>query len=111
MLMKIVYSILLFVLAGLCEIGGGYLIWLWLRENKSWWFGAIGGIILIMYGIVATWQPANFGRVYAAYGGVFIIMAILWGWKVDGFIPDRYDIIGGIVALIGMGIIMYAPRN
>ena len=93
MLMKIVYSILLFVLAGLCEIGGGYLIWLWLRENKPWWFGAIGGIILIMYGIVATWQPANFGRVYAAYGGVFIIMAILWGWKVDGFIPDRYDII------------------
>jgi small multidrug resistance family-3 protein len=64
-----------------------------------------------MYGIVATWQPANFGRVYAAYGGVFIIMAILWGWKVEGFIPDRYDIIGGIVALIGMGIIMYAPRN
>jgi small multidrug resistance family-3 protein len=64
-----------------------------------------------MYGVVATWQPANFGRVYAAYGGVFIIMAILWGWKVDGFIPDRYDIIGGIVALIGMGIIMYAPRN
>ena len=63
-----------------------------------------------MYGIVAT-QPANFGRVYAAYGGVFIIMAILWGWKVEGFIPDRYDIIGGIVALIGMGIIMYAPRN
>lgn len=109
--MKIFYSILLFVLAGLCEIGGGYLVWLWLRENKPWWFGAIGGITLVLYGIVATWQPANFGRVYAAYGGVFIIMAILWGWKVDGFIPDRYDIIGGIAALIGMGIIMYAPRN
>ncbi|WP_423128514.1 YnfA family protein [Gaoshiqia sp. Z1-71] len=109
--MKIFYSILLFVLAGLCEIGGGYLIWLWLRENKPWWFGAIGGIILVMYGIVATWQPANFGRVYAAYGGIFIIMAILWGWKIDGVIPDRYDIIGGIVALIGMGIIMYSPRN
>jgi len=109
--MKIFYSILLFVLAGLCEIGGGYLVWLWLRENKPWWFGVIGGIILVLYGVVATWQPANFGRVYAAYGGVFIIMAILWGWKVDGFIPDRYDIIGGIVALVGMGIIMYAPRN
>lgn len=109
--MKIFTSILLFVFAGLCEIGGGYLVWLWLRENKPWWFGAIGGIILVLYGVVATWQPANFGRVYAAYGGVFIIMAILWGWKVDGFIPDRYDIIGGIVALIGMGIIMYAPRN
>jgi small multidrug resistance family-3 protein len=64
-----------------------------------------------LYGVVATWQPANFGRVYAAYGGVFIIMAIIWGWKVDGFIPDRYDVIGGVVALIGMGIIMYAPRN
>jgi small multidrug resistance family-3 protein len=111
MLMKIVYSILLFVLAGLCEIGGGYLVWLWLREQKPWWFGAIGGIILFLYGVIATLQSANFGRVYAAYGGIFIIMAILWGWKVDGFIPDRYDIIGGIVALIGMGIIMYAPRN
>ena len=109
--MRIFYSILLFVLAGLCEIGGGYIIWLWLRENKPWWFGAIGAIILIIYGVVATWQSANFGRVYAAYGGIFIIMAILWGWKVDGFIPDRYDIIGGIVALIGMAIIMYAPRN
>lgn len=109
--MRIFYSILLFVLAGLCEIGGGYMIWLWLRENKPWWFGAIGAIILIIYGVVVTWQSANFGRVYAAYGGIFIIMAILWGWKVDGFIPDRYDIIGGIVALIGMAIIMYAPRN
>ncbi len=109
--MRIFYSILLFVLAGLCEIGGGYMIWLWLRENKPWWFGAIGAIILIIYGVVATWQSANFGRVSAAYGGIFIIMAILWGWKVDGFIPDRYDIIGGIVALIGMAIIMYAPRN
>ena len=56
-------------------------------------------------------QPSNFGRVYAAYGGVFIMMAILWGWKVDDISPDKYDIIGGIIALAGMGIIMYAPRN
>ncbi|MEK6480410.1 YnfA family protein [Catalinimonas sp. 4WD22] len=70
----------------------------------------MGSLILIGYGVVATWQPANFGRVYAAYGGIFIIMAILWGWKVDGIIPDRYDIIGGIIALLGMLIIMYAPR-
>lgn len=109
--MKTLYSILLFVLAGLCEIGGGYLVWQWLRENKPWWFGAIGGIILVMYGVVATWQPANFGQVYAAYGGIFIVMAILWGWKVDGFVPDRHDIIGGLIALIGVGIIMYVPRN
>jgi len=109
--MTIIKSILVFVLAGLCEIGGGYLVWLWLRENKPWWLGAIGGVILFLYGLVATLQPANFGRVYAAYGGIFIIMAILWGWKVDGFVPDKFDIIGGLVALAGMAIIMYAPRN
>ena len=109
--MKVLYSVVLFVLAGLCEIGGGYLVWLWLREGKPWWMGLIGGIILVLYGIVATWQPANFGRVYAAYGGVFIMLAIFWGWKVDGITPDRFDILGGVVALIGMGIIIYAPRG
>jgi len=109
--MKILLSIGLFLLAGLCEIGGGYLVWLCLRENKSWWVGLLGGIILVAYGIVATLQTANFGRVYAAYGGIFIAMAIIWGWKVDGVIPDRYDIIGGLIALLGMGIIMFAPRN
>lgn len=109
--MKILLSIGLFLLAGLCEIGGGYLVWLCLRENKSWWVGLLGGIILVAYGIVATLQTANFGRVYAAYGGIFIVMAIIWGWKVDGVIPYRYDIIGGLIALLGMGIIMFAPRN
>ena len=109
--MKVLYSIVLFVLAGLCEIGGGYLVWLWLREGKPWWMGLSGGIILVLYGVVATWQPANFGRVYAAYGGIFIMLAILWGWKVDGITPDRFDILGGVIALIGMGIIMYAPRG
>jgi len=110
-MLAIVKSISLFVLAGLCEIGGGYLVWLTLREEKPWWVGALGGIILIGYGVVATWQPANFGRVYAAYGGIFIVMAIIWGWKVDGIVPDRYDLIGGAIALIGMLIIMYAPRS
>lgn len=109
--MKILYSIALFVLAGLCEIGGGYLIWLWLREGKSWWLGLTGATILVLYGVVATWQPANFGRVYAAYGGVFITLAIIWGWRVDKVVPDKFDVIGGMIALIGMAIIMYAPRN
>ncbi len=109
--MKVILSISIFVLAGLCEIGGGYLVWLWLREHKPLWYGILGSAILILYGIVATLQPANFGRVYAAYGGIFILMAILWGWKVDGFVPDRFDIIGGAIALIGMAIIMYAPRQ
>lgn len=109
--MKTIYSILFFILAGIFEIGGGYLVWLWLRNGKPWWYGLIGGFILFLYGVVATLQPSNFGRVYAAYGGIFIMMAILWGWKVDDISPDKYDIIGGIIALAGMGIIMYAPRN
>lgn len=70
----------------------------------------IGGLILIGYGIVATWQPDHFGRVYAAYGGIFIVMAIQWGWKIERVVLDGYDIIGGTIALIGMLIIMYAPR-
>ncbi|MEX2594738.1 MAG: YnfA family protein [Anditalea sp.] len=109
--MAILKSIFIFILAGLCEIGGGYLVWLWLREGKSLWLGILGGLLLFGYGIAATFQPAHFGRVYAAYGGIFIVMAIIWGWKVDGVVPDKYDLIGGVIALIGMGIIMYAPRN
>uniref|UniRef100_A0A8J6ZY42 YnfA family protein n=1 Tax=Desmonostoc muscorum LEGE 12446 TaxID=1828758 RepID=A0A8J6ZY42_DESMC len=99
-----------FLWAGLFEITGGYLVWLWLREAKPFWWGMLGGIALAVYGVIATLQPANFGRVYAAYGGVFIAMAMLWGWKVDGVIPDRYDVIGSALALISVLIIMFAPR-
>lgn len=107
--MLIIKSPLFFFLAGLCEIGGGYLVWLWLRDNKPWWVGVTGGIILFLYGVLATLQPANFGRVYAAYGGIFIIMALLWGWQVDRVKPDKFDIIGGCIALLGMWVIMFAP--
>lgn len=109
--MDVIRSLSIFILAGLCEIGGGYLIWLWLKESKPLYLGIIGAIILIAYGIVATWQTENFGRVYATYGGVFIVMALLWAWKIDGFKPDKFDIIGATVALIGVCIIIYAPRR
>ncbi|MEH2179056.1 YnfA family protein [Nostoc sp.] len=104
-------SLLYFLWAGLLEIGGGYLIWLWLREGKPSWLGILGGIALAFYGVIATLQPTNFGRVYAAYGGVFIAMAMLWGWKVDGVTPDRYDLIGVCLALVSVLIIMFAPRS
>ena len=104
-------SIFLFVLAGLCEIGGGYLIWLWLREGKGWEFAVIGAVILVLYGIIPTLQPANFGRIYAAYGGIFIFMALLWGWQIDKISPDRFEIIGAEIALVGVLIIMYWPRG
>jgi small multidrug resistance family-3 protein len=105
-------SLALFALAGLCEIGGGYLVWLWLREGRSVWLGAVGGLVLFLYGVLPTLQPADapFGRVYAAYGGVFVVLSLLWGWRIDGVTPDRYDLIGGAIALSGVLIIMYAPR-
>lgn len=106
-----VQSLFLFVIAGLCEIGGGYLFWLWLREGKSPWLGLIGVILMAVYGVVPTLQPANFGRAYAAYGGVFIVLSILWGWLVDQVAPDKYDWLGGWIALLGVLVIMYAPRH
>lgn len=104
-------SVLFFVLAGLMEIGGGYLMWLWLRERWAWWVGALGALVLVGYGVVPTLQPANFGRVYAAYGGVFVAMSTLWGWWVDGQRPDRWDVIGAALCVVGVAIIMYTPRE
>jgi small multidrug resistance family-3 protein len=109
--MIILKSILLFILAGFCEIGGGYLIWIWLKEGKSFWYGLIGAIILVLYGFVATLQTSGFARVYATYGGFFIVMSLLWAYKMDNFRPDKYDIIGALIALLGVCIIYYAPRH
>jgi small multidrug resistance family-3 protein len=103
-------SIGLFLLAALAEIGGGYLVWLWIRQKKKIIFGIVGGIILFTYGIIPTLQPSNFGRVYAAYGGFFIISSILWGMMVDKKKPDKYEIVGSMVAVLGAVIIFYGPR-
>jgi small multidrug resistance family-3 protein len=109
--MSIPASIGLFVLAGMCEIGGGYLVWLWLREGKPIIYALAGAVILIVYGIIPTFQPAHFGRVYAAYGGMFIVLSLLWGWGVDGTRPDRFDAVGATICLVGMVVMMYAPRS
>lgn len=109
--MVLVKTILIFILAGLCEIGGGYLIWIAVREGKSPWYAALGAIILILYGYIATLQTSNFARVYATYGGFFIVLSLLWAWKFDRFVPDKFDIVGAIVVLVGVAIIYYAPRN
>jgi small multidrug resistance family-3 protein len=105
-----VVSLLLFFLAALFEIGGGYLVWLWLREKRGIKFGLLGGLTLAVYGIIPTFQPAHFGRVYAAYGGIFIVSSLIWGAFVDKKNPDRYEIIGALIALIGVLIIFYMQR-
>lgn len=109
--MEVTKSLFYFVIAGLCEIGGGYLIWLWLREGKSVGLAVVGALVLVLYGIIPTLQPAHFGRVYAAYGGIFIVLSILWGWKIDRIRPDRFDVVGAVIALMGVVIIMYWPRK
>lgn len=103
---------MLFIVAGIAEIGGGYLIWLWLREGRPAYFGVIGGITLAIYGVVATFQSfPTFGRVYAAYGGIFIVLSVLWGWGVDRKLPDLYDWLGAAICLVGVGVMLLAPRG
>jgi small multidrug resistance family-3 protein len=109
--MSLPVSLGLFVLAGLCEIGGGYLVWIWFREGRSLGYAIAGSSILILYGIIPTFQTAHFGRVYAAYGGMFIVLSLLWGWAMDGMRPDRFDTMGAALCLVGMATVMYAPRG
>jgi small multidrug resistance family-3 protein len=110
--MTITRSIALFVLAALLEIGGAWLVWQGVRESRGLaWVGA-GVVALGLYGFVATLQPdAHFGRILAAYGGVFVAGSLAWGMVMDGFRPDRYDVIGALVCLLGVAVIMYAPRG
>ena len=100
----------LFFFASLLEIGGGYLVWKWLRNHKGKVFGLIGGLILFAYSIIPTFQPADFGRVYATYGGIFVIVSIMRGYWIDKKKPDRYEIIGSIIVLVGVAVMFYYPR-
>lgn len=106
-----VRTIALYVLAGLAEIGGGWLVWQWLREGWGLRWGVLGGVVLVAYGVIPTLQsePA-FGRVYAAYGGIFIVLSLAWGRVVDGWQPDRFDLIGAGIALLGVVVIIWGRR-
>jgi small multidrug resistance family-3 protein len=97
----------LFVLAGLTEIGGGYLVWQWIRHGWPWWVGLFGGAVLFGYGIIAAHQEfGSFGKVYAAYGGVFIILSVLWGWGADRRRPDLSEWIGAAICLVGVTVML-----
>jgi small multidrug resistance family-3 protein len=105
-------SILLFVLAAVAEIGGAWLVWQGWREHRGLWFIAAGVLALGAYGFVATFQPdPHFGRILAAYGGIFVAGSLAWGMLVDGYRPDRWDVIGALICLVGVAVIMYVPRS
>lgn len=106
MIPSIVSSIILFLVAGVCEIAGGWLVWKSVRDGKPVWWGIIGGAALILYGFIPTLQQSHFGRVYAVYGGVFIALSLLWGWKLDGNTPDTPDLVGAGIALLGVAVMM-----
>lgn len=110
--MAVALSVALFVLAALAEIGGGWLIWQGLRELRGWHWVAAGAAVLTLYGIIPTLQPVpHFGRVYAAYGGFFIALSLAWGRLVDRWRPDRWDLLGASVALLGVGLMLWGPRS
>jgi len=108
----VVRSVVLFVLAALLEIGGVWLVWQGVREHRGWLWIGLGVLALGAYGFVATLQPdAEFGRILAAYGGVFVAGSLLWGMVADGYRPDRFDVAGALICLVGVAVIMYAPRG
>jgi len=104
---RIFVAIAVFLLSGACEIGGGWLVWQTVRNGRPWWWALIGSLIMVAYGFVAASNPiADFGRVYAAYGGVFILLAFTWAHFMDGFVLDAGDILGLLLALAGVVVII-----
>jgi len=109
--LTILQSLSIFVVAGFFEIGGGWLVWKTVRDGKPWWWAVLGSLVLVGYGLLPTLQPTDeFGRIYAVYGGFFIVLSYAWGWMLDGMKPDIGDAVGGALALVAVLIILFWPR-
>jgi small multidrug resistance family-3 protein len=112
----VLQSVALFCVAGFAEVVGGWLVWVAFRgtngKDRPWWFALLGSMLLVAYGFIPLLQPTdNFGRIYAAYGGFFIMLSFLFGWALDGTRPDIGDIVGGLIALVGVCLVMFWPRG
>src|SRR5262249_38406718 len=101
----------LFIMAALCEVGGAYLVWQWQRVGKPAIFALFGLTALFIYSLIQTAQTFSFGRAFAAYGGIFIVIALVWGWLVDGRRPDHWDWMGAAICLVGVIVIVAVPRS
>jgi drug/metabolite transporter superfamily protein YnfA len=118
---NIILTIVLMGVTGVFEIMGGWMVWMAVRGNgnnengrnkKPWWFAVLGGLSLIVYGFLPTLQPTNsFGRMYAVYGGFFIVLSFLFGWALDGDRPDMGDVVGGSISLVGVLLVLFWPRS
>ncbi|GEB72101.1 MULTISPECIES: YnfA family protein [Pseudoalteromonas] len=106
-----VKTIALFIITALAEIIGCYLPYLWLKEDKSILLLIPAAISLALFAWLLTLHPVAAGRVYAAYGGVYVCVALLWLWVVDGVKLTVWDVVGAAVALLGMAIIIFAPKS
>jgi small multidrug resistance family-3 protein len=107
----VIKTLALFGVTALAEIVGCYLPWLWLRQQGSAWLLLPAAASLALFVWLLTLHPTASGRVYAAYGGVYVCVALLWLWRVDGVVPTRWDLLGAALCLLGMGVIMAAPRG
>lgn len=101
----------IFIVAVIAELGGTYLVWRWLRGSASFLVVLVAASALVFYAVVQTFQPVtSYGRLYAAYAGMFLIGALMWGWLVDGNTPDRFDVIGAAVTLAGMVLVLWGRQ-
>ena len=109
--MNVVRTFAIYGVAALGELGGTYCYWRWLREKGPGWLPVLGILALLFYAFIQTYQPASkYGRVYAAYAGVFLVGAMLWGWLIDGNAPDRFDVIGGVIAMVGVIVVLFGRQ-
>ncbi len=107
----VVKTFVIYVLAALGELGGTYCYWRWLREHSTWGLAFVGLAALLGYAVIQTFQPeGRYGRVYAAYAGVFLVGAMLWGWLIDGKAPDRFDVIGALITMLGVVVVLYGRQ-
>jgi small multidrug resistance family-3 protein len=104
-------TVALYITAAIAEIGGCFAFWTWLRLGRSPLWGIVGTVSLIIFGVLLTRSEVAFaGRAYAAYGGVYIAASLLWLLIVERVVPDRWDIIGAGICLVGAGLILWGPR-